>query len=79
MADELNASPVFSCQRSGFKFPISEMVVEWTGLRVHRKYADIRNPQDFVTGVRDDPALRISSPEPSDTFTVGNGPSQADL
>ena len=75
----LDASPVFICQRSGFKLPISEMVIEWTGLRVGKRFVDKRNPQDFVTGVRDDPGLRISSPEPDDTFVVGNGPSQSDL
>lgn len=76
---DLNASPVFICQRSGFELPISEMVIEWTGLRVGRRFADRRNPQDFVSGVRDDPALRVSSPEPADTFISGNGPTQSEL
>lgn len=77
--NELNAKAQFICQRSGFKLPITEMVIEWTGLRVGRRFADRRNPQDFVSGVRDDPGLRVSSPEPADVFVSGNGPSQSDL
>jgi hypothetical protein len=69
----------FICQRSGFDFPISEAVREWTGLLVHRRFCDVRNPQDFVTGVRESPPPRISSPEPPDVFVVGNGPTQDDL
>lgn len=74
-----DAEPQFICMRSGFKFPISQMVKEWDGLLVHRRFCDVRNSQDFVTGVRDDQGLRVSSPEPEDTFTVGNGPSPNDL
>lgn len=56
------------CQRSGFKFPMDQLVREWSGLLVHRRFVDIRNPQDFVTGIADDEAPRVTSPEPTDTF-----------
>ena len=56
------------CMASGFKFPISQLVKQWDGLLVHRRFLDRRNPQDFVRGVKDgQPPLR-SSPEPADTF-----------
>lgn len=67
------------CQRSGFEFPLSELAKEWTGLLVHRRFVDKRNPQDFVTGRRDVDPPRQRSPEPSDVFVSGNGPSQSDL
>ena len=74
-----DATQNFICQRSGFKFPISEAVREWTGLLVHRRFCDVRNPQDFVTGVRDDQSPRVSNPEPADSFISGNGPTQSEL
>lgn len=56
------------CMYSGFKYPITELVKDWQGLLVHRRFVDKRNPQDFVRGVKDgQPPLR-SSPEPEDTF-----------
>jgi len=56
------------CQRSGFKFPRNQLVREWTGLLVHPRYADKRNPQDFVTGVPDRQAKVQPAPEAADTF-----------
>lgn len=67
------------CMRSGFQYPLSELVREWDGLLVHRRFCDKRNEQDFVTGVRDVDPPRPRSPEPADVFVSGNGPSQADL
>lgn len=67
------------CQRSGFIFPMSELVREWTGLLVHRRFVDKRNPQDFLRAVRETPPPRVFSPEPADVFISGNGPSQDDL
>lgn len=67
------------CQRSGFKYPISQLVREWTGLLVHRRFVDKRNPQDFVRAAKENPPPRIASPEPANTFIVGNGPTQTDL
>lgn len=65
----MSASPQLGlCQRSGFKFKQSELVKEWTGLWVHPRFKDIRNPQDFLTAKPDNPAPRHSSPEPADTF-----------
>ena len=65
--------------RSGFEYPIGELVKEWTGLLVHRSFCDVRNPQDFVKAVKEYPPPRVVAPEQADVFTVGNGPSQSDL
>jgi len=58
----------FICDFSGFKFPISEGVRNWDGMFVHRRYADKRNPQDFVRGVPDRQNVQISRVEPPDVF-----------
>lgn len=56
------------CQRSGFTFPASELVKEWTGLMVHPRFADKRNPQDLLKPRPEDrPPLNVS-PEPADVF-----------
>lgn len=56
------------CDASGFKYPISQLVRQWDGAMVHRSFLDKRNPQDFVTGVRDNSAPRLSRPEAPDVF-----------
>lgn len=60
------------CQHSGFHVWASETVENWDGLRVHRRFADIRNPQDFVRGKRDVQTPPFVSPEPTDTFLEVN-------
>jgi hypothetical protein len=56
------------CQRSGFTFPASELVREWTGLLVHPRFADKRNPQDFLNARPEPAPPRDVSPEPADVF-----------
>ena len=56
------------CDASGFKFPLSELVRQWDGALVHRRFVDKRNPQDFVRGVKDDMGLRNPRPEAADVF-----------
>ena len=60
--------PYGICQRSGFKYPLEELVKEWTGLLVHRNRVDQRHPQEFIRGVKDDQTVRNPSPEAEDTF-----------
>lgn len=48
--------------RSGFRFPASEIVREWTGALVSRDEEEPRHPQDFVRGVVDDYAVRNPRP-----------------
>lgn len=57
------------CDRSGFKCWASETVVEWNGLRVLKRFADVtRHPQDFVRGVKDNPSVSNPRPEGADVF-----------
>lgn len=51
---------------SGFKVPLSELKKDWQGLLTVAP--DIRNPQDFVRGIKDVQALPYSRPEPPNTF-----------
>lgn len=56
------------CDASGFKCYADELVKQWDGAMVLPRYLDRRNPQDFVTGVPDNQAVRFSRPEAADTF-----------
>lgn len=75
----MEPGPRFICDHSGFDFPLSEAVKQWDGALVHRKFADKRNPQDFVKGVRDDQRLPISRPEAPDVFLGTNEVTAEDL
>ncbi len=55
------------CDRSGFEGKLSEMVKTWDGFLVLPAWWEPRNPQDFVTGVREH-TLPYSRPEPPDVF-----------
>lgn len=59
------------CDLSGFKCWASETVVQWNGLRVLRRFADVRNPQDFLKGVPEGAPPKNTRPEPPDTYQVG--------
>lgn len=69
----------FICDASGFDFPLSEAVRQWDGALVHRRFVDKRNPQDFVTSVRDNRPLPFSRPEPADVFLSTNEVQPGDL
>lgn len=56
------------CDFSGFKCWASETVINWDGARVLARFADKRNPQDFVRAVRDNQRVDNPRPEPTDTF-----------
>lgn len=56
------------CDFSGFKIPVTNLVRNWDGAYVDRRFVDKRNQQDFVRGVRDDMSLRVSRPEQPDQF-----------
>lgn len=67
------------CSFSGFKVPVSELVKNWDGQMVWRKFSDVRNPQDFVRGVRDNQNLPVSQPESADVFLTTNQVTPDDL
>lgn len=57
------------CDRSGFKCWASETVMEeGTNLRVHRRFADPKHPQDEVRGVRDNQSVPNPRPPGEDVF-----------
>lgn len=53
---------------SGFKVDLDTLVRQWDGQMISRKFVDIRNPQDFVRGVKDVQTLPFARPEPPDTY-----------
>lgn len=69
---DLPPKGVAICSFSGFKVPVSELVRNWDGQLVHRRFRDVRNQQDFVKGVRDDQNLPVSQPETTDVFLGTN-------
>jgi hypothetical protein len=55
------------CEASGWKCYADELVRQWDGAMVLPQFCDKRNPQDFVTGVKE----RVPSwsrPEVADDF-----------
>ena len=62
------------CDASGFEFPLSDLVLQWDGALVHPRFLDKRNPQDFVTGVRQSQSLPYSRPEPPDRYVDPDAP-----
>ncbi len=71
--------PVGICEASGFKFPLDELVRQWDGAMVHRRFADRRNTQDFVQGRKETIGLPVSRPEPADYFLSTNEVTPNDL
>lgn len=67
------------CQRCGFKYKNTQVLKEWTGLRVCKKCYDPRHPQDFVQGKEDRQAPPWVSPEPDDNFVATNEITRDDL
>lgn len=59
------------CHASGFEFPLADLVRQWDGALVHPRYCDRRNPQDFLTAVRET-TLPYTSPEAPDVFVATN-------
>lgn len=54
--------------RSGFKVRAKRTRQEWTGFIVADNLWEIRQPQDFVKGVRDDQTVPLPRPRQPDTF-----------
>lgn len=55
------------CDASGFKCYADELVRQWDGAMVLPQFLDKRNPQDFVTGVRES-VRQFTRPEAPDVF-----------
>lgn len=57
---------------SGFEVRLSDLVKQYDGELVARRFVDRQNPQDFATGATDNMALPYSRPEPPDRFMAFN-------
>lgn len=53
----------FFCDLCGAKTKSDDSMLTWNGLRVCKHHKEVRNPQDFVRGVKDDPSVPWSRPE----------------
>lgn len=57
------------CDRTGFRYPLADLVYEYqngvrTGIRVGRDIADPDHPQNFIGRVRTDDAQTLRDPRP---------------
>jgi hypothetical protein len=57
---------------SGFDIPHENLVRQWDGEFVDRRFADKRNPQDFVRGRPERIALPNARPEPPEVYMACN-------
>lgn len=56
------------CDRCNFKYKASELLEEWTGLKVCSLCWEPRHPQDFIRSKPDQQPLPWTRPEPADVF-----------
>ena len=68
-----------TCDKSGYKVPASQTVMEWTGMRVWRKYYEPRHPQDLLPPPQPTRAVRDARPPPTDVFVTTNEVTVDDL
>ena len=58
----------FFCDLCGKKEKSSKGKKTWDNFYVCQRHEEVRNPQDFLKGVKDDQTVPWSRPEPTDTF-----------
>lgn len=63
----------FICPVDGFKYKASEGRKRWDGQYVHKSNWEIRHPQDFLRGIKDDPSVPWTRPEQADVETDSSG------
>jgi hypothetical protein len=56
------------CDACGHKYKFSQLKLRWDGLYVCSYDWEIRQPQDYVRGVRDNQSVPVSRPEAPDMF-----------
>lgn len=67
-----HAEPQALDPASGFKVPYRNLVRQWDGEWVDRRFVDKRNPQDLLRARADNPKLDHPRPEPTDVFLALN-------
>lgn len=55
---------------SGFKVPHRNLVRQWDGEYVDRRFVDKRNPQDLIRARADSHVIDNPRPEPPDVFVL---------
>lgn len=55
---------------TGFKVRAKRTRVQWNGIVTTREHFNPRQPQDLVTGVRDDQSVPMPRPRQKNTFTI---------
>jgi len=68
----------FSCDLCGKKEKSSKAMRTWAGFYVCRHHKEVRNPQDFVRGVRDNQTVPWSRHAPPDQFPYATALLQED-
>ncbi len=56
------------CDRCGEKYKASKLQLEWDNLFVCKRCFEVRHPQDFVRGIRDDQTVPIARLQGSPKF-----------
>jgi hypothetical protein len=60
------------CDRTGFRMLASNMSRQWNNLMVYNGVWEIRQPQDFVRGVKDDMTVPWARPVTEPVFVAEN-------
>jgi hypothetical protein len=68
----LIAEPQALDPASGFVVPYRDLVKQWDGEYVSRRFVDKRNPQDLIRARPESRPLDHPRPEPADVFIAGN-------
>ncbi len=56
------------CDVCGFKFKAKQLRKRWDGVYVCSKDWEIRHPQDFIRGIKDDQHVPWTRPEATNSF-----------
>jgi hypothetical protein len=67
-----HAEPQALDPASGFKVPHRNLVRQWDGEYVDKRFVDKRNPQDLLRAKAEQADLPHPRPEPADTFLAIN-------
>lgn len=57
-----------TCDVCGFEYASDVVKKRWDGLITCPDDWEMRHPQDFIRGVKDDPSVPFARPEPPDNF-----------
>ena len=66
-----HGDPNAICDVCGFKYKLSQLKKRWDNLMVCPEDFEVRQPQDYVRGVRDQRSIPDARPEAPDVFVTG--------